>query len=174
MGIRLWDIDTGRCIQTFQATPRIRCVTFSRNGQIIASCGDDSIVRLWDINTGECLRSLQGHTGLVYSVAFCSNDHILVSSGNELIIWDINAAQHQILDGHSNWIFSVAFSPDGQTLASGSQDETIRLWSTNTGECLGVLRPDRPYEGMNITGATGLINGQKEMLQALGAIEDEM
>ena len=30
--------------------------------------------------------------------------------------------------GYSNWILSVAWSPDGQTLASGSQDRTIKLW----------------------------------------------
>jgi WD40 repeat protein len=32
------------------------------------------------------------------------------------------------LAGHSGYVFSVAFSPDGQMLASGSQDCTIKLW----------------------------------------------
>jgi len=35
-------------------------------------------------------------------------------------------------------------------------DETIKLWDVQTGECLKTLRPDRPYERMNITGVTGL------------------
>ncbi|WP_035372549.1 WD40 repeat domain-containing protein, partial [Dolichospermum circinale] len=31
--------------------------------------------------------------------------------------------------GHSGTIFSVSVSPDGRTLASGSQDKTIKLWN---------------------------------------------
>lgn len=33
-----------------------------------------------------------------------------------------------ILSGHTGHVYSVAFSPDGQTLASGSRDNTVRLW----------------------------------------------
>ena len=39
----------------------------------------------------------------------------------------------QTLEGHSRPVIAVAFSPDGKTLASGSWDETIRLWDTATG-----------------------------------------
>ena len=37
------------------------------------------------------------------------------------------------LEGHTDKINSVAFSPDGTTLASGSNDRTIRLWNATTG-----------------------------------------
>ncbi|KAM3085030.1 hypothetical protein ACMFMG_003467 [Clarireedia jacksonii] len=45
----------------------------------------------------------------------------------------------QTLEGHSHWVASVAFSPDGKIVASGSDDETIRLWDTATGERLQTL-----------------------------------
>ena len=36
------------------------------------------------------------------------------------------------LKGHTDFVSSVAFSPNGQTLASGSRDDTIRLWNPHT------------------------------------------
>jgi dipeptidyl aminopeptidase/acylaminoacyl peptidase len=43
------------------------------------------------------------------------------------------------LTGHSRGINSVAISPDGQTLASGSNDKTIKLWQLSTGDELRTL-----------------------------------
>ncbi|MDM3846362.1 MAG: hypothetical protein PT116_15270 [Aphanizomenon gracile PMC638.10] len=43
------------------------------------------------------------------------------------------------LNGHSDLVRSVAYSPDGQTLASGSGDKTIKLWDVKTGNLLQTL-----------------------------------
>jgi len=38
-------------------------------------------------------------------------------------------AEPQVLEDHKSSIFSMAFSPDGQTLAAGTVDNTVILWS---------------------------------------------
>ncbi|MFM6912243.1 MAG: protein kinase domain-containing protein, partial [Dolichospermum sp.] len=49
------------------------------------------------------------------------------------------AQLQQTLTGHSSSVYSLAYSPDGQTLASGSSDNTIKLWNPRTGELLQTL-----------------------------------
>jgi WD40 repeat protein len=85
-------------------------------------------------------------------------------------LWDISTGRCvRTFIGHTREVYSVAFSPDGQTLISSSTDETVRLWDVSTGKCLKTLKPAKLYEGMNITGVTGLTQAQKATLIALGA-----
>jgi WD40 repeat protein len=94
------------------------------------------------------------------------------SSDLSICLWTVNDFLcFNTLQGHTQIVTSVAFSPDGHTLASGSEDGTIKLWNPHTGECIRTLRPPRPYENMNITGATGLTDAQRETLKTLGAVE---
>ncbi|WP_326826011.1 protein kinase domain-containing protein [Streptosporangium sp. NBC_01756] len=48
------------------------------------------------------------------------------------------------LTGHNDGVCSVAFSPDGKILATGSYDDTVRLWEVATGTSIG-----RPLTGHN-------------------------
>jgi len=47
------------------------------------------------------------------------------------------------LKGHSDEVHSVSFSPDGELLASGSWDETIKIWRVRDGKLLQTLRGHR-------------------------------
>jgi WD40 repeat protein len=57
------------------------------------------------------------------------------------------------------------------TLASAGYAGVIHLWDTETGQCRQVLRPVGPYEGMKITGVTGITEAQRAALKSLGAVE---
>src|SRR5277367_2701598 len=46
-------------------------------------------------------------------------------------------SQNMVLTGHTQEISCLSFSPDGQQIASGSSDRTIRLWDAKSGAALG-------------------------------------
>ena len=48
-----------------------------------------------------------------------------------------------VSSGHSGTVMSVAFSPDGNTIASGSYDYSIKLWNPQTGELIRTLKGNR-------------------------------
>ncbi|GKU10815.1 unnamed protein product [Fusarium langsethiae] len=45
----------------------------------------------------------------------------------------------QTLEGHGGLVNSVMFSADGQRLASGSNNNTVKIWDAATGACLQTL-----------------------------------
>ncbi|MCG9134586.1 hypothetical protein J5I95_23225 [Candidatus Poribacteria bacterium] len=66
-----------------------------------------------------------------------SPDGKILASGNfdDIHLWDIETGKKKhTLKSHSDRIRQLVFSPDGETLASGGGDKTIRLWDVNTGE----------------------------------------
>jgi tricorn protease-like protein len=55
-------------------------------------------------------------------------------------VYDVSSNLERILKGHSQGVRSVGFAADGQTVASGSADQTVRLWNVETGESKAILR----------------------------------
>lgn len=41
------------------------------------------------------------------------------------------------LKGHTSWVLCVAWSPDAKYIATGSMDNTVRLWDPKTGKLYG-------------------------------------
>lgn len=169
--IKLWHVGTGDCMQTWQAhLNRVWVVCFSPEGRWLATGGDDGLIHLWDLATGKCEQTLTGHSSQVLSIGFSPDGRRLYSgSADQTIrVWDLESGKSLILAGHRSWVWSLQ---EARLLLSAGQDETIKYWSTATGECLQTLQSPRPYEGMIFTGATGLTAAQRATLQALGAID---
>ena len=45
----------------------------------------------------------------------------------------------QLLEGHSGYVMSVCFNHDGSQVASGSDDNTVKVWNAKTGDLVQTL-----------------------------------
>jgi hypothetical protein len=142
--VRLWDMATQTCTAALTGPEgAATCVTFSPDGDMLASGNSGQPVHLWRLGS----RFRKGPVTLaddtdVMSVAF-SPDGALLATGNchkTVRLWDVAARTClATLSGHAGWVHSVAFDPNGHVLATGSSDHTIRVWDVAARGCVATL-----------------------------------
>ncbi|MCT7994891.1 nSTAND1 domain-containing NTPase [Laspinema olomoucense] len=105
-------------------------VTFSNDGELIATASTDKTVKLFTAD-GRLVQTLNGHEKSVTRVAFSPDGQTIASTSTDgtIKLWQRDGTLIRTLTGHSLGVTSASFSPDGQILASSSQDRTIKLWN---------------------------------------------
>jgi WD40 repeat protein len=138
--VRLWDTDTGECLNILQGHQHILTgVDFHPSGKILASSSFDRTIKIWDVETGECLKTLEGHTKEVSCLAFRGDGQILASGSNDrtIKIWNIRTGEClKTLRGHDQGIITVDFATDKNILATGDNNQVLKLWDVDEGKCV--------------------------------------
>ena len=150
--IRFWDANTGQHIKTLNefrnamSSGAVRNIAFTPDGKTLA-WGDDGM-RLWDVDTDEHRVILTISEWGSHSLEFSPDGKtmaIAFDKDNLIKLWDMHTKQKLTLTGHTAEIFPLAFSPDSKTLASTGDDDTVRLWDTQTGEEKKVFTLDSAW-----------------------------
>ena len=79
-----------------------------------------------------------GPTGALRAVRFSSRGEVAIAHGKTVTVYS-NLRIARTLTGHSDLVGALAFSPDGARLATGSRDNTVRIWDLATGTVVRTL-----------------------------------
>jgi WD40 repeat protein/transcriptional regulator with XRE-family HTH domain len=177
--ICLWHASDGKLLQTLQEhSARVSTVAWSPDGIWLASGGGGrhgGELFLWQAGNRKRVHTFEGQPHAVTAVVWNTLGDQLVSGDNDGMLrwWQVQSGQCLALQkAHQSMIHALKISPDGQLLASCSEDGTIKVWNLQSTELVRTLKRDRPYERLNITRTHGLTEAQKATLFALGAFEE--
>ena len=143
--VKVWNPNTGKLLRTLSG--QAWTVSFSPDGQILASGSQDGSINLWDVKTGKLIRTLK-HSEPVIGVVFSPDGQTLVSNldlGSTIRLWNwrtgeiirINDDPDAYQKGFENFKTQpTAFSPDGQTLFA-TNGSMLQSWNVKTGKRTG-------------------------------------
>ena len=143
--MRWWDLRTlgGEPAATLDAEFAI----FSADSSTLAAFGLGGRVEIWNAETRRLRNSWSTDRSFGFSAALSADGAWLATTGgladseNVVSLWD--SASGELIGsflGHKQSVRSVAFSPDGRTLATASDDGSLKLWNVATRQELLSIR----------------------------------
>jgi len=150
--VKLWDAKTGKLINTLIGhKDGINSIAFiptsfnspdQEEGYILVSGSEDQTIKVWQISDQvKLIKTLKGHTDSIKAITVSPDGKLIASAGydNTIKIWTTAGELLQTIEAHNLAITSIAFTPtplnlsskekSDYTLATGSWDNTIKLWS---------------------------------------------
>ncbi|MGA2789125.1 MAG: WD40 repeat domain-containing protein [Verrucomicrobiota bacterium] len=149
--VRLWQATNGTPLQTLLGLQGVCTgIAFPPDSLTVVGGGNSARVCCWHTSDGTQVWANSTYPWQITCLAgSCSNEFFAVGESfyGELPC-QIELRRYSdgqlinTLTGHSNIVASVCFSPDGMVLASGSQDQTVRLWQMPDGNALRTIPVD--------------------------------
>ncbi|KAL4714626.1 hypothetical protein ACJJTC_019689 [Scirpophaga incertulas] len=136
--VYLWSACTSQVTRLCDLSSESNAVTsvaWSERGHLVAVGTQKGHISVWDVSVNKEVTKLQGHIARVGALAW--NGDVLSSGSRDRHIRqrDIRTPPVQsskLLSGHRQEVCGLKWSPDGQSLASGGNDNKLFVWSMHS------------------------------------------
>jgi polar amino acid transport system permease protein len=155
-GVEIWNVQTGEVFQSllgycgdgasttaeaceeagqewFGHDKEVTSLAFSPDSLLMATGSADTTVVFWDLETGEVTSSSVGHWDDVTALTFSEDGAMVLSGGRDFKVRDLRVAGGRsaaIFEGHLATVNGTAYGPREGTVATVSDDGTLRIWET--------------------------------------------
>ena len=99
----------------------------------------------WDLQAQTRLKEIEGHQGKITDIVLEQGEQntiVTASADSTVKIWDVRSSfKHPIysFEQHQGTVNSVAISPDGNWIASGGDDGSLKIWEIGSGKIVNEL-----------------------------------
>ena len=137
--VQLYSVRTRKLVKTISRFDDVaHGVEIRRDGRVMVAGDESGTIQVFDVNSRAILRTWKEHKQPVWTTEFSPVDSTSLLSASDdrtVRLWDLPSQQSiTTFSGHQDYVRSGAFMP-GQAsalLASGSYDQTVRLWDSRT------------------------------------------
>lgn len=115
-----------------------QAMALSPDGRLLVTTGARGEIDLWHTEGGNLL-SRYFDTPVASQILFTPDGRFVISICKEGVprIWGVfSESRREFLGGHHRTAAAVAISPDSRTMATASNDQSVRLWHVATGNQL--------------------------------------
>jgi WD40 repeat protein len=115
-------------------------VSFSADGNFLASVGYDRHIRFWGLDGTQLKVIPNAHADQIYKIVFSPDGKFFATASwdRTVRLWSLEGELLKTFTGHSGWLYGFSFSPDSNLIASAGLDRQVRIWSID-GELLQTL-----------------------------------
>jgi WD40 repeat protein len=147
MPVRLWDAGKGKDARVLTDTPklglRVRCLSFSPDGQLLAVGQLGRPIQVRDVRTGKELSALPTNGDALLSLCFSPDGRRLATTwqkGTVRLMDPVTGREEPAPPDNPFMAEAVCFSPDSRFLATGATDRIVRIRDGRTGQTIRTLK----------------------------------
>jgi len=114
----------------------VTCCRVDLDGRRVATGSRDKTIAVWSLRSGKHERVFEGHRGGISVLSFSPNGELISGDTRGGVrVWSWPKGKLLLeLDEHVGAVYTLGCSADGSLIASGAKDQTICVWSRETGE----------------------------------------
>lgn len=151
--LRAWNPTDGKCVAEIAsphaakgALRQVHCLDHAEGGKLM-TVGEDMNLVSWTLPSLQVDNYIMGHNEEIVHVQLIPHasekeapeSFVCIANDEHPRVVSCTGFRASLLRGHTDVVISCDVSADGQWIATGGKDQTVRVWSTASSRCVSVL-----------------------------------